>query len=345
MCVLSSKLVSLGLLTLVALGLCGCVPMQPAPTEEREVVLLEPDKKERQYRYVVNSGDTLYAISRLMGLTVPEVAAMNGLKPPYVIHPGQKLVVIRGSWILASGMDNTTEDNSDISGSTAVAQTPGTETSSSPAAEVRSPLNNATTGHTPSPPQQSSSNVDPDDPVATSPVNNTSSSSLGSPTETDPSTLANTESGFVARTEPRITFAETQEIQEQAKRLPTGWQWPVASEPSNEWSPNSEDGGLTYELSMGSSVKAAASGRVTYAGISVSEYKYMILIKTPDDYVVQYDFNTILNIDENDLVSVGDTVFTIEKPEGVTASDRYRTIKFAVWKRGVAQNPSTLIDE
>ena len=43
--------------------------------------------------HVVKRGDTLYAISRLHGVDVREVARDNGLRPPYTIFPGQKLRV------------------------------------------------------------------------------------------------------------------------------------------------------------------------------------------------------------------------------------------------------------
>lgn len=41
--------------------------------------------------HVVQRGDTLYAISRLAGVSVATLARLNGLRPPYRIIPGQKL--------------------------------------------------------------------------------------------------------------------------------------------------------------------------------------------------------------------------------------------------------------
>ncbi len=43
--------------------------------------------------YVVKRGDTLYAIARLHGVEVRELARTNGLRAPYTIFPGQKLRV------------------------------------------------------------------------------------------------------------------------------------------------------------------------------------------------------------------------------------------------------------
>lgn len=348
MCARDRYLISLSLLVLLVLGLCGCSSVKKASVEEREVVLLRPDEDALNYGYVVNSGDTLYAISRLMGLTVKEVAEMNGLEPPYVIYPGQRLFVIRGSW-MESDTTLTELEDLEIAQPTDTTQPPRTRESTSVDSTVQTALVPDPGTQQPTEPKPQQSETSPDVITPATPPPPSLDSSSAAPSDSTASDITDSQAGFVARTEPRITFAETQKIQEQAKALPKGWEWPVDISPSNEWNADSEDGGLTYLLGANTSVKAAASGRVTYAGRSVSEYKYMVLIKTPDDYVVQYDFNTALELEENDLVSKGDSVFFVGDTQGETDSntqtDRYRTIKFAIWKRGVAQNPASLIDD
>ena len=42
-------------------------------------------------RYTVHKGDTIYSIAWSFGLDYRALAAANGLKPPYPIHPGQRL--------------------------------------------------------------------------------------------------------------------------------------------------------------------------------------------------------------------------------------------------------------
>ena len=93
-------------------------------------------------------------------------------------------------------------------------------------------------------------------------------------------------------------------------------------------------------------MRAAASGRVTYAGVALSDFKYMVLIKTPDGYVIQYDFNVDLNVQENDLVSKGQKLAKIVKSgkgQHNTTSDKYRKVFFAIRKKGVPQDPNKLI--
>jgi len=43
--------------------------------------------------YTVQPGDTLFGIGRKNGLSVPQIAKLNGLSDPYRIRPGQKLIV------------------------------------------------------------------------------------------------------------------------------------------------------------------------------------------------------------------------------------------------------------
>ncbi len=45
--------------------------------------------------YVVLAGDTLFSIARRFGTTVEELAALNGLAPPYALAVGQELIVSR----------------------------------------------------------------------------------------------------------------------------------------------------------------------------------------------------------------------------------------------------------
>lgn len=52
---------------------------------------IEPEKTENVI--VVEPGDTLYGIGRRAGLSVKQIAELNGLSDPYRIRPGQKLIV------------------------------------------------------------------------------------------------------------------------------------------------------------------------------------------------------------------------------------------------------------
>jgi lipoprotein NlpD len=60
----------------LALGGCALFGVSPEPEE-----------------YVVQQGDTLYSIAWRNDLDFRELAAWNGIRPPYTIHPGQVLLL------------------------------------------------------------------------------------------------------------------------------------------------------------------------------------------------------------------------------------------------------------
>ena len=50
--------------------------------------------------HTVSKGETLASIAKRYGYTEAEIAASNGIYPPYTITPGQTLVIIRSPIIL-----------------------------------------------------------------------------------------------------------------------------------------------------------------------------------------------------------------------------------------------------
>ena len=386
--------------------LAGCAPIVPAPTIERIIVPLDKDSP-RVYRYQVKSGDTLYAISQLHGISVAQIAEMNDLAAPYVIYPGDTLVVDRS---LISVALNTSVDTSANRLNDQIAAVATSETSSSSANSSKRPSSGIKVTKLPRPPtremetpsttsqialtsqetnvleQQTSRNsanaeASPDsgkrqvepptkalssesagaqttpeqrreettESVKTPPSNQSSTATASrKPTEQKEIVSSSSESedaetsSFVARTEPSDAPTESS-TKVDINSLPKGWTWPVSANPTNTFG---KDDGLNYFLNQGNQVVAAASGRVTYAGVALGDFKYMVLIKTPDDYVIQYDFNSDLTVQENDLISKGQDLIKIannSKGQQNASSDEYRKVFFAIRKKGVPQNPNKLI--
>lgn len=383
--------------------LTGCAPIVPAPTIERVIVPIDRDSR-RVYHYHVRSGDTLYAISRLHGLSVDQIAQMNDISAPYVIHPGQRLVV---DYKLISQEVNSSGDEAQNNPNKSISLTSQKDDSTPKTNTSKTRRSGVTVTRMPRPPttrQVSSSNTSQsvktaeetkDSEQKTSPssgrTQNTSnarntpaappsegvvaeSSAAQTNTTTEPqteslppskqapketasnetsmqnndsstaSTAPNEDAGpsFVARTEPNNILPESSSEQN-VDSLPKGWTWPVSASPTNSFG---KDDGLNYFLNLGNKVVAAASGRITYAGVALGDFKYMVLIKTPDDYVIQYDFNVDLDVQENDLVSKGQDLVKIvnnSKRQQSTGSDEYRKVFFAIRKKGVPQDPNKLI--
>jgi lipoprotein NlpD len=75
-----ARAVLVALLAVALLAACGGNPRRPVPAS-----------------YVVQPGDTLYAISWRHGLDYHDVARWNGIGPDYRIAVGQRLVLVPGS--------------------------------------------------------------------------------------------------------------------------------------------------------------------------------------------------------------------------------------------------------
>lgn len=84
---------ALGFLVLL-LVLAGCASRSPAPIEDRQTRAATAVPAANSY--LVQRGDTLYSIAFRFGLDYRDVAAANGVRPPYTIYPGQRLSLIGG---------------------------------------------------------------------------------------------------------------------------------------------------------------------------------------------------------------------------------------------------------
>ncbi len=85
---LLSKKINAGLLlTALVLGslLAGCATA-PAPVATRQ-----PPPSEKIQEHIVSRGETLFAIAWRYEIEMAALAAVNGLRPPYLIYPGQRL--------------------------------------------------------------------------------------------------------------------------------------------------------------------------------------------------------------------------------------------------------------
>ncbi len=81
-------LMRLAAMALLSLLMVACVSTPP-PVSESSVVKEKPAPSPSHY--VVQRGDTLYAIAFRFGLDYRGLAAANGIRSPYTIHPGNKL--------------------------------------------------------------------------------------------------------------------------------------------------------------------------------------------------------------------------------------------------------------
>ena len=97
------------LVTLAAISAVSCAPTNyPEPLIRKPVPTL-PDaevqrqKPEQKNTILVRRGDSLYVLARRHGIAIRGLIDANGLKAPYIIHPGQRLKLPRSRYHIVGG--------------------------------------------------------------------------------------------------------------------------------------------------------------------------------------------------------------------------------------------------
>ena len=236
--------------------------------------------------YVVARGDTLYSIAWQAGTDVATLARYNGLRAPYRIYPGQTLKldvpgrkvreyrVRRGDTLsgIARRTNHSVADLASLNG-----LRPPYRIYVGQKLALHS-IARATAESKPQP----------------KPV----------PSPAQKTTVAKS-SGAVAPVK-RKAYAESEVQKNTAVNGAIAWQWPVSGPVISGFS-LSETGnkGIDIRGSRGQAVKAAATGKVVYAGNALRGYGNLIIIKHNDDYLSAYAHNEVLRVKEQDTVKAG----------------------------------------
>lgn len=90
------------------------------------------------------------------------------------------------------------------------------------------------------------------------------------------------------------------------------WQWPTEGRVISGFS-SAEGGnkGLDIAGAKGQAVKAAAAGKVVYAGNALQGYGNLIIIKHNDDFLSAYAHNDSIKVKEQQNVKAGQTIATL----------------------------------
>ena len=128
-----------------------------------------------------------------------------------------------------------------------------------------------------------------------------------------------------------------------AIRAESGWQWPVNAKPIQDFGVSKR--GYSYVLDDATQIVAATSGRVIYAKQGLGSYRHIVITTTPEGYVIAYEFNSDIQVEENSQVEKGQVIATISKPKNESAprADAYSKFYFEVWKNGATINPKDVI--
>ena len=158
-----------------------------------------------------------------------------------------------------------------------------------------------------------------------------------------PSIKAESEQVSEHKTSQNLKKPSKPVVKRQPKAISTpklkGWQWPVNGPVLEGYSERSRS---TRSLQLGgragSLVKAAANGRVVYAGDGLVGFGNLIIISHDKKLLSAYGHNQSLRVKVGDVVKVGEIVAEM----GSTGTDRVK-LHFEIRKHGSPINPISLL--
>ena len=232
--------------------------------------------------YKVNKGDTMFLIAYLTGMDVKDLASMNNMKEPYSLSVGQTLKI------------------SNCSTKTITTTVPVKTTASAAPAAPAEPEVTYTPG-------ANGTQIGSDGTVI-GPIKSgvaTGGASTPAFTNNTPSTPVTTTTTQVETTNNTPVNANV--VAPVASNV--AWQWPTQGNVIQGFS-NSDGGnkGIDISGSRGQAVKAAASGRVVYAGNALRGYGNLIIIKHNDDFLSAYAHNDKILVSDQQEVKAGQEI-------------------------------------
>ena len=255
-------------------------------------------------KYKVKKGDTLYSIAWGAGRNFVDLAHSNHLAAPYTIYPGQTLTLIP-----------TTKKHA-----------------STPVGKSKIYVNSVQTKSISQPYKSSKNN-----PKSTTikPVNTSKSVAVVA--------AAKTKKDLDHKVKPAYSVTTTQQSVNQGSRsaienLPRQvhqWHWPVRGRIIKYFSASEQGNqGIKIAGKRGNIIKAAADGRVVYAGNALRGYGNLVIIKHNDDFLSAYAHTDKIMVKEKQYVSVGQTVATM----GSTGANQVM-LHFEIRYHGKSVNP------
>ena len=312
------------LMLAIALGACG----EARIVQRDEYVPINshrPSHREAASRpiaggeYVVVRGDTLYGVAFRNGMDFRELAAINGIQPPYTIYLGQ-LLRLRGEHVRPTPRLPI------------AAAAPAMPSIAPPLHSVRvEPLPESR----PVPPTATSSNASPS---ARIPLPPKLSTPAAGPTPASPSPMValpnpvpNARTPVAAAPppvasipvpSPRPLPATTRPAAPSASPIPTesapadsapaggiGWRWPVKGSVIDRFmAGDATRQGVDIAGNAGDPVLAAADGVVVYSGSGLVGYGELIIIKHSDEWLSAYGHNRKRLVAESQRVKAGQQI-------------------------------------
>lgn len=248
--------------------------------------------------YIVAKGDTLYSIAWQAGSDVPSLARHNRLAPPYSIYPGQRLrldvpgarraqYVVRRGDTLSSIARNNNHRVADL------AILNGLKPPYRIFVGQKLTLQGGSTGQQGRPARTSAR------PAGKIIV----TQSRPAPT---PKKTGSTQAAKPVAPAPGKVYVGTAAQKGSANNSKIVWHWPTTGAIISGFSlAETGNKGIDIRGTRGQTIKAAAAGKVVYAGSGLRGYGNLIIIKHNEDYLSAYAHNEALQVKEQQTVSAG----------------------------------------
>ena len=141
--------------------------------------------------------------------------------------------------------------------------------------------------------------------------------------------------GATARSQPRATGNKSRPLPAIPTVPPPPWIWPTAGPVVVEFGNRPGSGtGILIGGKMKQRIRAAADGRVVYAGGGLIGYGQLIIVKHNDTYLSAYGHNASLLVKEGDSIKKGQRIATMGEGPG-----RKPRLHFEIRRNGKPVNP------
>ena len=303
--------------------------------DERAAVLSAPRAQASTISSVqtvdVRAGDTVYAISRRTGANPQAIIRANGLKQPYHLDVGQKLIVP------GAGPD---------SGQSAAENAPATISLASSASARRSDRTHMVRAG------DTLFSISRSTGVAveaiaranglTAPYTLSVGDRLRVPGSSGAAQSRQAKAAASAEREDRNVRPDAISLSAPAKTPDELFNWPVKGAIIGKYSKGGgakRNDGINIAAPVGTPVRAAADGEVVYRGAELDGYGNLLLVKHDDGYVTAYAHNEAMLVRKGDRVRQGQVIAKV----GQTGSATQPQLHFEIRQNLKAVDPMAFL--
>lgn len=330
---------------LFLIALAGCASNQSAPVIERAPTAKPAttsksaqNKDWRPATHTVKKGDTLFSIGLQYGYDYKEIAQLNNIAPPYIIHIGQTLR-LQGTNEVTTPPAAATDLGTSASESEDVVITPlnlnGTAPAQTAPGEAANPA--AT-------PPATSAAAPAEVPLLSGPKalrEPYSEAALAAP----PPQEATSSTPAAAKAEPSPPAAADIGTNKPGA-APTAtsstdgidWSWPASGKLIAGFSDSNNAKGMDIAGEKGQAVHAAATGKVIYSGSDLRGYGKLVIIKHDKTYLSVYAHNSQIVVKEGQQVKKGQKIAEM----GSTDTDKVK-LHFEIRQQGKSVDPAKFL--